>query len=164
MEEPEVTGSFTMKRVMYSGGFRIARAWSNTFKTHHYAKLSYEEVQRKLHRESLDEFTRGYRFSRKREKWVPCMEMQRGRAARNGEMLRIATFNVLNNPDYMEFMSHTRVRYEHQLDALLPSLDADVFCVNEVTNEWLSMALQREWIRDGYYVSTENLNYGNAGN
>jgi endonuclease/exonuclease/phosphatase family metal-dependent hydrolase len=65
-------------------------------------------------------------------------------------ILKIATFNTLFDLYAPRFSEQ---RYEYQLTKLLPSLDADIIALNEVTKHYLANLLTQDWVREKYFIS-----------
>jgi hypothetical protein len=55
-------------------------------------------------------------------------------------------------------------RWDYILDVELPNSNADVFMLNEVSETFWRMAMQRPWIRDQYYVTDYHFNNGPRNN
>ncbi len=68
--------------------------------------------------------------------------------------LTVATFNILmNDVRWMDWISRTEERWDYQLDFLLPHLDADVICLNEVCQKYIEKLTKRKWIQDKFMLS-----------
>lgn len=61
--------------------------------------------------------------------------------------------NVEDAPTVMDFLLVPELRYKFQVETVIPALNADILCFNEVTAKWLNRALASEFVRRHYYVS-----------
>jgi len=50
-------------------------------------------------------------------------------------------------------------RFKYQLEVLLPEMNADIICLNEVSTPYLALLLNQNWIQQGYYVSSIDYSY-----
>lgn len=64
--------------------------------------------------------------------------------------INMATFNTLFD---LYTSRYSKQRYDYQTTTLLPSLNADIIALNEVTKHYLTQLLEQPWVRKNYYVS-----------
>ena len=67
-------------------------------------------------------------------------------------MLTLLTFNVLF-PIYLQpfgFITDYNTRYQYQLEELFPSMNADIICLQEITEEYIPELERSELIKQGY--------------
>lgn len=83
-------------------------------------------------------------------------------APRNGQ-ISIVSYNVLSSP-LLDLWTCEVIRWTYILDVVLPNADADVYLLNEVSPTFHRMALGRDWIRNGYYVTEYHYNNGPRNN
>jgi poly(A) polymerase len=77
--------------------------------------------------------------------------------------LRVVSYNVLSSPALNVWTCEV-ARWNFILDSLLPLVNADVFMLNEVSETFWKMAMERDWIRNGYYVTDYHFNNGPRNN
>lgn len=65
--------------------------------------------------------------------------------------LKIATYNILNDVKStpVELILRSKVRFANQLNEIIPTLDADILCLNEVTPLFYQMLLKSDWANKG---------------
>lgn len=44
-------------------------------------------------------------------------------------------------------------RFQHQIKVLFPQIDVDVLCLNEVTNEYLQLLKEDQFIQQNYHIT-----------
>jgi len=71
----------------------------------------------------------------------------------NYNSLKIATYNVLKPLPWFEWIVRTAARYTYQIQAILPSLDADVICLNEVTESYARLLENDAYLTATYQYS-----------
>lgn len=81
----------------------------------------------------------------------------------NSENLRIVAYNVLSAPHLDPWICEIH-RWNHILDVTLPQADADVFLLSEVSQTFWNMARERDWVRNGYYMTDYHSNHGPRNN
>jgi len=85
------------------------------------------------------------------------------RTAPDLSALRVVSYNVLSSP-ILNAWTCEETRWQHILDNILPDANADVYLLNEVSAAFWRMALDRDWVRSGYYVSEYHFNNGPRNN
>jgi len=73
---------------------------------------------------------------------------------RDDGQLKIATYNVLFTArnKFLRWLLAPNTRYQNQIDAILPEINADIICLQEVRKEYLEM-LNKSMIKDQYQIS-----------
>jgi len=69
------------------------------------------------------------------------------------DTLKIATYNVLKPVPWFDWIVQTRTRYSYQLQTVLPSLEADIICLNEVTESYVQMLDKDPYLTANYQYS-----------
>eukprot|EP01122_Echinamoeba_exundans_P000648 TRINITY_DN10575_c0_g1_i1.p1 TRINITY_DN10575_c0_g1~~TRINITY_DN10575_c0_g1_i1.p1 ORF type:complete len:291 (+),score=19.01 TRINITY_DN10575_c0_g1_i1:171-1043(+) len=99
-----------------------------------------------------------YSFDRDKNNWIPQSYVEKSKSLiseSESRELRIATFNILTNEfSFVDEIVCNAYRFAYINKQILPNLDADVICLNEVTNEYLPLLLTQEWVRRNYYISS----------
>ncbi|CAI2373424.1 unnamed protein product [Moneuplotes crassus] len=74
------------------------------------------------------------------------------------DQLKIATYNVLLTPKWgiFRWLCAPKLRYKYQIETLLPSLGADIICLQECTREYLRM-LNKSSLCDSYIISNHEI-------
>ncbi|KAL0487312.1 tyrosyl-DNA phosphodiesterase [Acrasis kona] len=88
-------------------------------------------------------------------KWwqVPLTSYKMPRNYNKGKLV-VVTYNVLCDIfSDIEKVIHSPIRFNHQLTKLLPSTNADVIALQEVTFAYLEKLLAQEWVRTNYFLS-----------
>ena len=69
------------------------------------------------------------------------------------KQLRIATYNVLYCPKIwmIKLFSASKLRYDYQINSLLPALDLDILCLQEWTQEYLKI-LRENKLSQNYQI------------
>lgn len=79
------------------------------------------------------------------------------------EGIRIVSYNVLSSPLLNSWTCEV-LRWTYILDVVLSQANADVYMLNEVSETFWKMALERPWVRSGYYVTEYHTNNGPRNN
>ena len=67
--------------------------------------------------------------------------------------MRIATYNVLKTEPCVECILSSNQRYKHTIESLLPGLNADIICLNEVTVPFYEKLIKDQYLMDIYKIS-----------
>lgn len=89
------------------------------------------------------------RFDPSTDDWIPAPVIPDANV--NTDNLKVVTFNVLFDT-YQPDLIFSKDRYPKLLEALQQT-DADVICLQEVTNLFLSFVKKSDWIRKSYFLS-----------
>jgi len=69
------------------------------------------------------------------------------------ESIKIATYNVLKPVPWFDWIVQTEARYNYQLRTILPSLEADIICLNEVTESYARLLEKDQYLTATYQYS-----------
>jgi len=69
---------------------------------------------------------------------------------RADESVKIATFNVLKPLPWMDWLLQSTIRYNYQIGILFPNLEADVICLNEVTEPYVELLENDSFLKSTY--------------
>jgi len=92
-----------------------------------------------------------YKYSVSDNKWIACTGEET--SLHTPKQIKIVTFNVLFAP-IIDWIVMSNDRFKYQLEVLLPEMNADIICLNEVSTPYLNLLLQQKWIQQGYYISS----------
>lgn len=87
--------------------------------------------------------------------WQKISPHQYQQQQQQEQQFTIATYNVLYpyNGPMTEILVRSKTRYAMQIDHVLPALQADVYCFNEVTPLFLQQLQDAQWVQAGYFLS-----------
>jgi endonuclease/exonuclease/phosphatase family metal-dependent hydrolase len=135
--------TFYSMHAMYRAGAVVATWWLGNPRTH---------VPREVQRISDGRLVARPAWVWRDGAWAEAPQQQ-GQAVLNADSLRVATFNVLHAAGYMDWLLHSPERIRYQLEVLLPALNADVICLNEVSTEYVRALKSSRWVQQNFQLS-----------